>query len=401
MSHYDHPTSDTQEQKYQSHISAEKIKVSRLMCLMGIVLYTLFAVVDYWALNNSFEQVLAIRTAIVVNLAIVFGLTYHRVFLQFYEVILLITYVSSAMGIVWMIKIAGSEEYASEVYFAGLILVIMTLFSWSHLKTTSSFFTTFIIIASFVYFGVLKEGKLSFIDSPYLITTPMFLVAATVIGFINQVIRDRYLKDNFLLQQSLKEAIEQKTIEAKDNAYLANHDPLTDLPNRRYVTELLEESLETAKREDKILAILFLDLNGFKQVNDVYGHNVGDEVLKIVAKRLEFAIREGDSISRLAGDEFLVGLLMEKEGLSEVSKMSAKFTAIISKSMNIDGMRIKIGVSIGIAAYPMHGDKINVLINIADKKMYKTKKGVQSVVHDRQLGESEPVVIFPGNSRRR
>ncbi len=228
----------------------------------------------------------------------------------------------------------------------------------------------------------------------------VFLVSGFIISFVSQVIRDRYLRDNFLLQQSLKEAVEAKTIEAKDNAYLANHDPLTDLPNRRYVTELLEESLEMAKQEDKILAILFLDLNGFKQVNDVYGHNVGDEVLKIVAKRLEFAVREGDSISRLAGDEFLVGLLMEEEGFSEVNIMSAKFTAMISKPMNIDGMSIKIGVSIGIAAYPMHGNKINVLINIADKKMYKTKKGVQNVVSDRQQAESEPVVIFPGNSRR-
>ena len=393
-------TSDPQDQKYQSHILAEKIRISRVTCLMGIVLYTLFAAVDYWALSNTFEQVLVIRATIIINLAIVFVLTYYRIFLQFYEAILLITYVSSAMGIVWMIKIAGSEEYASEVYFAGLILVIMTLFSWSHLKKSYSFFTTFIIIGSFIYFDVLKEGKLSFIDSPYLITTPMFLIAATMIGLINQVIRDRYLKDNFFLQQSLKKAVEEKTIEAKDNAYLANHDPLTDLPNRRYVTELLEESLKTAKQENKVLAILFLDLNGFKQVNDVYGHAVGDEVLKVVAKRLEFAVREGDSISRFAGDEFLVGLLMEKEGLSEVNIMSDKFTAIISKPMNIDGMSIKIGVSIGIAAYPMHGDKVNVLLNIADKKMYRIKKGVHNIVRDDQQEESEAVVIFPGNSRR-
>ena len=187
-----------------------------------------------------------------------------------------------------------------------------------------------------------------------------FLISSAIIGFISQLIRDRHLRENFLLQQSLKEAYNEKAVEAKDNQYLANHDSLTDLPNRRYMTELLNESLSIAKEKDKVLIIMFLDLNGFKQVNDIYGHAVGDEVLIIVAKRLELAIRHGDHISRLGGDEYLLGLMMEKENLNEVEGMTAKFIDLISQPMNIEGLRIKIGASVGIAAYPMHGNNIDV-----------------------------------------
>ncbi|MCF6190837.1 MAG: GGDEF domain-containing protein [Cocleimonas sp.] len=387
-----------QDKLFQSYIEDEKLGGTRIMGVLGSMLYIVFAIVDFFSLSRTLEQVFLIRGAVVIVLlgVVVFSYTHVKILLKYHNIIFSMLFLIAAAGIEAMIYLTQPEDHASSVYFVGLLLIIMTIYAWSFFKTALSFVITFTIIATYTLIEIQKGISLD-----VLFVNIVFLVSGFIISFISQVIRDRYLKDNFLLQQSLKEAVEAKTLEAKDNAYLANHDPLTDLPNRRYVTELLEDSLEVAKQDDKILAILFLDLNGFKQVNDVYGHAVGDEVLKVVAKRLEFAVREGDSLSRLAGDEFLVGLLMEKEGLSEVNKMSAKFTAIISKSMNIDGMSIKIGVSMGIAAYPMHGDKINALINIADKKMYKTKKGVQNIVRDRQQGESEPVVIFPGNSRHR
>ena len=387
--------SESLDKLYKSHLEIEKLSASRSLCIFGALLYLVFGVVDMFSLSVTLTEVLIIRGSVVVTMLLAVVASYSKAFLKFYDVTLAAVYIIASLGIEAMIYLSLPSDHASTAYFAGLLLVIMTVFSWAYFRLVTSLLIISVVIGTYAF---LEIGRGMVLSS--LFVNIFFLLSAASIGFISKIIRDKHVKENFLLQQSLKEAVEAKTIEAKDNAYLANHDPLTDLPNRRYVTELLENSLEVAKQEGKILAILFLDLNGFKQVNDVYGHNVGDEVLKIVAKRLEFAVREGDSISRLAGDEFLVGLLMEEEGFSEVNIMSAKFTAMISKPMNIDGMSIKIGVSIGIAAYPMHGNKINVLINIADKKMYKTKKGVQNVVSDRQQAESEPVVIFPGNSRR-
>ncbi len=368
--------SETQEDLYQSHIEAERISASRTLCILGSLLYLVFAIVDIYSLSASLTEVLMIRGAVVALMLSAVGFSYLKSFPKYYDFTISLIYLSATAGIEAMIYLSVPTDHAANVYFIGLILVLMTIFSWSYFKAITSVIVITSILGSYAYIGVIKDMPTSAI-----LVNLFFLISATSIGYLSQVIRDGYLRENFNLQQSLKEAVKEKTLEAKDNAYLANHDALTLLPNRRYITELLEESLHIAKEKNRVLAVLFLDLNGFKQINDVYGHAVGDEVLIIVAKRLELAIRKGDNISRLGGDEYVVGLMMDKENLSEIKKMAMKLTTIIAEPMNIDGIQVKVGVSIGIAAYPIHGDKISVLMDIADKKMYKVKQ----VSHDVEL----------------
>lgn len=368
--------SETQEDLYQSHIEAERISASRTLCILGSLLYLVFAIVDIYSLSASLTEVLMIRGAVVALMLSAVGFSYLKSFPKYYDFTISLIYLSATAGIEAMIYLSVPTDHAANVYFVGLILVLMTIFSWSYFKAITSVIVITSILGSYAYIGVIKDMPTSAI-----LVNLFFLISATSIGYLSQVIRDGYLRENFNLQQSLKEAVKEKTLEAKDNAYLANHDALTLLPNRRYITELLEESLHIAKEKNRVLAVLFLDLNGFKQINDVYGHAVGDEVLIIVAKRLELAIRKGDNISRLGGDEYVVGLMMDKENLSEIKKMAMKLTTIIAEPMNIDGIQVKVGVSIGIAAYPIHGDKISVLMDIADKKMYKVKQ----VSHDVEL----------------
>jgi diguanylate cyclase (GGDEF)-like protein len=232
-----------------------------------------------------------------------------------------------------------------------------------------------------------------------LLVNILFLLSGASIGFVSQLIRDRYLRENFLLQQSLKEALQEKTTEAEDNEFLANHDSLTGLPNRRYITKLLEESLISAKEQDRVMVILFIDLNGFKQINDNYGHYAGDEVLKIVAQRLEMGMRKGDNLSRLGGDEYLIGLLMGKENLSEIEVIAKKFSDMVEQPMNVAGVSIKVSCSIGIAAYPIHGNDVSVLIEIADQKMYQVKKDNVELENPRY--DSQSVVDFKQASKRK
>jgi diguanylate cyclase (GGDEF)-like protein len=203
---------------------------------------------------------------------------------------------------------------------------------------------------------------------------------------------------NFLVQQSLEASIEEKTLEADHNAFIANHDELTGLPNRRYITELLDDMLETAKDKNKVMALMFIDLNGFKQVNDIYGHAAGDEVLKIVARRLELATRKNDQVSRLGGDEFLIGLLMKKGTLTNLENMAQKFINLISQDMSINGKTIQIGASIGVSAYPLHVNTVESLIKIADHQMYKAKHGRKKSVI-REYKPKSSVIVFPTVSR--
>lgn len=391
-------TTKIQKSAYQSHIETEKIVATRWLCILGFVMYTLFAIADLYSLSITLKEVLLIRGSVVVVIltGVFFTFALPKFLLKYYDFLLAPVFLITAGGIEAMIYLSVPSDHAFNVYFAGIMLVIMSIFSWSYLGPKVSIVVALLIVLSYSTIGIQKG-----LEAQYLLVNVLFILGAGIIGFFSQLVRNRYIEDNFSLQQSLQKALNDKIIEAKDNAYLANHDALTELPNRRYITELLKESLEIAKAKDKILAILFFDLNGFKQVNDIYGHAVGDEVLVIVAKRLELATRKGDYISRLGGDEYLVGLLMDKTRASEVQNMADKFTAIVSEPMHIDGNLVKVGASIGIAAYPMHGDKVDVLIDIADKKMYKIKQGSEDRVVSSKSDEEvkEAVVIFPGNSK--
>ena len=390
-------TVNKHNEAYLAHVETEKIIATRWLCLLAFFMYALFAMADFYSLSVTLKEVFLIRGSVVavILLGMLATFVLPEFVIKYYDFLLAPMFLITAAGIEAMIYLSVPGDHAFNVYFAGLLLIIMSIFSWSYLGPGISMSVSSAIVIAYLAIGADKGMEVQ-----HLMVNIFFVLGAGIIGFFSQLVRDRYMEENFYLQQSLQQALEEKIVEAKDNAYLANHDALTELPNRRYITELLEESLEIAKEKDKVLAILFFDLNGFKQVNDIYGHAVGDEVLVIVAKRLELAIRRGDYVSRLGGDEYLIGLMVDKTRVSEIQNMADKFTAIVSKPMHIDGNIVKVGTSIGIAAYPMHGNKVEVLIDIADKKMYKVKQ----VSHDRD-GESKSdegekaVVIFPGNSK--
>jgi diguanylate cyclase (GGDEF)-like protein len=399
------PFSKGHEHAYSENLLIEKVFATRVWAILGGILFLLFAIVDNYALTNqeSRENILLIRGSVILVHFLLFLSTIKVDFFKnYYQPIILFGVFYDGAALCLMIYISTSSDYSYDLYFAGLMLLIAAIFSWTYLQLKLSVLVSFVFITAYVILKIVMQGEGWEKDVALLITSVFFLIGIAVISAFAQLIRDKYLRHNFLLQQSLQGALKEKIIESNDYEYQANHDALTLLPNRRYMTQLLEESLQVAKEKDKIFAILFFDLNGFKQLNDVYGHAVGDEVLTIVAKRLELAIRKGDCISRLGGDEYLVGLLFDRDHASDVHTMAAKFTAIISEPMNINGNIFKVGASVGIAAYPLHGNNVNVLIDIADKKMYNIKKGMQKVAKDRKRNkEPEAVVIFPGNSKSR
>ncbi|MDD2468391.1 MAG: diguanylate cyclase [Desulfobulbus sp.] len=153
---------------------------------------------------------------------------------------------------------------------------------------------------------------------------------------------------------------------------LANRDPLTGLPNQRLLQERFFLTLSMSKRKGWKVAIMFIDLDGFKKVNDIYGHLVGDMVLKMVAQRLLKIVREADTVARIGGDEFLI-LLTEVYDHAAVVHVADKILHQLIAPFDLVGNEIKIGASIGIAMYPTNGDNIDLLIKKADSAMYKTK----------------------------
>jgi diguanylate cyclase (GGDEF)-like protein/PAS domain S-box-containing protein len=155
--------------------------------------------------------------------------------------------------------------------------------------------------------------------------------------------------------------------------YIAHHDPLTDLPNRELFHDRLQTALSRARRNKERLAVLYIDLDGFKQVNDGYGHAVGDLLLQEVAQRIRRCLRESDTVGRIGGDEFVV--LLNNINLPEQGAVVAeKIRAILERPFELAGQRLHISSSIGVAVCPEHGDDNKQLIRHADEAMYAAKK---------------------------
>ncbi|TVO60383.1 EAL domain-containing protein [Denitromonas ohlonensis] len=156
-------------------------------------------------------------------------------------------------------------------------------------------------------------------------------------------------------------------------AHLAHYDPLTDLPNRLLVQSRLDHALETAQREGGLLAVMFIDLDRFKDVNDSLGHPVGDELLVAIAQRMRSRLRESDTLARLGGDEFLVVLedIHRPEDAAEVAQGLIRLQDAPIRLPS--GHEVYVGVSIGISLYPNDGDTTTELIRQADAAMYQAK----------------------------
>lgn len=172
--------------------------------------------------------------------------------------------------------------------------------------------------------------------------------------------------------RKLKHEIQLRKQAEEKLTHLASHDVLTGLPNRALLSDRLKHAIDIHSRNSKQLALLFLDLDGFKQINDTYGHDVGDELLIQVAQRLSKISRASDTVARFGGDEFV--LLVTNLAETEVAaKISQKIITDLCQPFELTSVTVTIGCSIGIGCFPISGSNINRLIKSADDAMYKVK----------------------------
>lgn len=163
----------------------------------------------------------------------------------------------------------------------------------------------------------------------------------------------------------------QKQREA-DTWHQANHDVLTGLPNRRFVQDRLEQALALARRDGRCVAVLAVDLDGFKTINDTLGHRFGDGVLEEIGRRLPSTVRELDTVGRWGGDEFVL-VFNEVESRDAVEEMVKRVLATVARPIEVLGQSLAVAASIGIALYPDHGDESEAIVLAADLAMYEAK----------------------------
>ena len=157
-----------------------------------------------------------------------------------------------------------------------------------------------------------------------------------------------------------------------ESQYRAHHDVLTELPNRTLFSDRLQQALAVSKRQQSKLAILFVDLDNLKTVNDIYSHNAGDALLKEVAGRMKGCVRDSDTVARLGGDEFVL-LLPGVDSETQAFQIAEKIRLALTAPIDVEGVSLSTSASIGIALYPDHGQNETDLINNADIAMYEAK----------------------------
>jgi diguanylate cyclase (GGDEF)-like protein len=182
---------------------------------------------------------------------------------------------------------------------------------------------------------------------------------------INEDLRDEIMK---------REQIEEQLrVGERKLDHLAHHDPLTGLPNRALFNELLTRNLADARRHKREVAVLFLDLDRFKNINDALGHQAGDEFLQSLAAQFEQNLRGADVVSRLGGDEFLF-FISDFKKAAEIERVAQKILTIVSMQQTVAGQSVQLSGSIGIAVFPTDGSTLEELISNADVAMYKAKE---------------------------
>lgn len=199
-----------------------------------------------------------------------------------------------------------------------------------------------------------KDGQLFWLD---MAVVPLRNAAGEIVRFI-----------------SISIDITERRVAEENAIHMATHDPLTGLPNRVLLHDRTQQALAHARRTETLLAVLFLDLDGFKPINDTWGHDVGDVLLVEVAKRLLGSVRAEDTVARLGGDEFVL-VLSDLAGRDGIARYAEKMVQALSEPYRVRGHVLKVGASVGIALFPEHSSSAAELQQMADKAMYAVKAG--------------------------
>ena len=275
-----------------------------------------------------------------------------------------LTHIQTFAGIGYVMYIAYSFSHDRSLVLVWCFVVL--LFGVFRFKTREFIVTTLVILAGYaLVINLLMTFKPETVNV-YLewfqwVTMAMVLPAFALIGGRISKLREQMAENNAELMKALS------TIQV-----LANHDTLTGLPNRTMFNDNLQAAISRAARANQSMALFFIDLDHFKQVNDTLGHPFGDSVLREAVRRFTGMVRDGDTLARFGGDEFVL-LVENLKDPSDVHAIAHKLQSVLEPRAMLEGNEINLAASIGVCLYPTHGDSAATLLANADIAMYQAK----------------------------
>jgi diguanylate cyclase (GGDEF)-like protein len=358
---------------FSAELAPEKLWNARVACVIAAVLYSLFGIIDLWMIPSALHLVWAIRAVVVIITLVALLLTRHEQFLLNYEKFALFMPALWAAGIEAMLYLAAPGDPARHSYYAGLILVVIGYHSWFYLPITAMAVITVAIVAIYAVIALVVHDVASTGGLPTLVSNLFFLGSAVVICVAVQVRRYRYLLEIFQWRRALARDLADKEDAHRRSEHQATHDVLTGLPNRAHFVRLADRAIEAAQKQGSWVAVMFIDLDGFKPINDTHGHAVGDEVLKILAQRMRNCLKGSDTIGRLGGDEFGAVVALPAGAFESAEKVAGKMLGALSQPIALGALRLVITASFGVSLFPCHGTVAQTLLSIADRCMYQAK----------------------------
>ena len=261
----------------------------------------------------------------------------------------------------------------------GYLVIVYSMRGFIMHLLTQSFFITLIVILSIMltskYYKILSQKILVPISELNKSTANIIKTKSlnTHVEVYNNDEIGELAKNFNTMVAELAKYHEELSRQKDLLAYKANHDELTDLPNRALFNDRLAVAIKKADRNKSALGVFFLDIDYFKQINDQYGHDVGDEILKRFAQRLRECLREADTLARIGGDEFMI-ILEENKDLTTSKTVAKKILKAMQQPIELGESKLMISTSIGIAIYPNDANNAEDLIKNADMAMYAAKE---------------------------
>jgi diguanylate cyclase (GGDEF)-like protein len=366
------------EAAYQSDLAGEKIRVFCRSSMLCSLLYLCFGFLDLVALPSHVVEAWCVRLSVLAaTAAVALAARISRAaFLRQYAVITCMVYLCWGLGNEAIILLTLPTDPGFSTYYAGLILISMALYSLTYLRPLHAGITGLALAIGYAVIAVTEQHMAEGPNRIVLVQNCFFLAGANLMGMFALSLRERFSRRAFLLKNALARDLRVEEEAKRQNAWLSEHDHLTGLPNRaRFLRQLRE--LLAARHGEATVAVLFLDLDGFKPVNDKHGHAAGDHVLRCVAERLRGAIRVSDLVARLGGDEFVVALpLADRRDTGSVERVSASLRRVIDQPVEYKGKLLRVSASIGMAICPEPGCTAEELVHAADQSMYQAKRGL-------------------------
>lgn len=349
------------EREFTAHRHSRMMQQGRIAIVLGISLYLLYGLLDQWFVPPEHQaRVWAIRVAALCVPVTVYLLIPTSLFARAGNLMLALVGLAAGVGFLGMFWLIPLDSLS--LYYPGLVLATFFTYNLVGTRFAYALAVDLVLVIAYNLFFAFGQGW----PLPVLVSHDFFIISANLIGGAAGYLQEYQQRLLFLRERELAR-------ERQEHLDRSLHDRLTGLPNRELLHDRITQALAHSARDGSSHAGYFIDLDGFKKINDEFGHEVGDRALKAVARQLVDATRETDTVSRLGGDEFFVLVFGVGVG-ADATRQADRMLAAIKAADPAFPPNCALSASIGICLIPSHAGTVSDIISRADQAMYRAKK---------------------------